>query len=176
MSYINVILLIMSIIGLLISLLTLVKSIYIVIMRFIKIKKINKEEVRYKITNIEHCENIKEGNIILNDVYIMQNLQNLNNTYLTLVDSCSGKVIASINQFPCIVGRGIPADIIIDFDKAISRRHVVFTFENGNLFVSDLESSNGTLINGCRILSKCEVKNGDIMKIGRTEIKLVVNF
>lgn len=173
MSYINVILLIMSIIGLLISLLTLVKSIYIVIIRFIKIKKINNEEVRYKITNIEHCENIKEGNTIWNDVYIMQNL---NNTYLTLVDSCSGKVIASINQFPCIVGRGIPADIIIDFDKAISRRHVVFTFENGNLFVNDLESSNGTLINGCRILSKCEVKNGDIMKIGRTEIKLVVNF
>lgn len=173
MSYINVILLIMSIIGLLISLLTLVKSIYIVIIRFIKIKKINNEEVRYKITNIEHCENIKEGNTIWNDVYIMQNL---NNTYLTLVDSCSGKVIASINQFPCIVGRGIPADIIIDFDKSISRRHVVFTFENGNLFVNDLESSNGTLINGCRILSKCEVKNGDIMKIGRTEIKLVVNF
>ncbi len=53
-------------------------------------------------------------------------------------------------------------------DFGISRQHAVFTYEQGDLFVRDLKSTNGTRINGYRIEANkpYRLHNGDELELG----------
>lgn len=71
-----------------------------------------------------------------------------------------------------IVGRKSDCDICIPL-STISRKH--FELEvtpNGRLFVSDLGSQNGTIINMDRITEKKEISQSDRIIIGETVIKI----
>jgi len=56
----------------------------------------------------------------------------------------------------------------------ISRWHAVFTFDDAQLFVEDLNSTNGTRINGYRLDSgrAYRLRNGDELELGR--LRLIV--
>jgi pSer/pThr/pTyr-binding forkhead associated (FHA) protein len=56
----------------------------------------------------------------------------------------------------------------------VSRRHCVLTFENNCLAIEDLDSVNGTLLNGKRIVAKEVVRPGDVLGIG--PVHFVVEF
>lgn len=62
-----------------------------------------------------------------------------------------------------IVGRADEADIAI-CDSRISRKHLKIEVTDGNAFIEDLGSTNGTFINGERI-KRCLLKNGDKVHI-----------
>jgi pSer/pThr/pTyr-binding forkhead associated (FHA) protein len=49
-----------------------------------------------------------------------------------------------------VVGRGVQSDITI-YDPTISRRHAQLTAGPDGVVVKDLNSSNGTCINGARV-------------------------
>jgi len=63
------------------------------------------------------------------------------------------------------VGRERTAGLQLD-DKTLSREHTKFYVENGKLFVRDLESRNGTYLNGTLIKNTQVLKPGDRVKIG----------
>lgn len=63
-----------------------------------------------------------------------------------------------------IVGRGKPADLILG-EKRLSRRHFMVTHSQGIGMIQDLESRNGTYVNGKRI-EKRELRDGDIVEAG----------
>jgi predicted component of type VI protein secretion system len=48
----------------------------------------------------------------------------------------------------------------------VSRKHCELYFENGRLVVKDLNSSNGTLVNGIRVEGKRVLEPGSILSIG----------
>lgn len=48
----------------------------------------------------------------------------------------------------------------------VSRRHCVLVCEDGNVMIEDLDSCNGTFLNGKRIKSKRLVHPGDTLQIG----------
>ena len=50
------------------------------------------------------------------------------------------------------IGRTAPADIVLA-DSEVSRTHCRLALENGMLIVTDLNSTNGTFIDGVRISS-----------------------
>ncbi|HFQ80075.1 MAG TPA: FHA domain-containing protein, partial [Desulfobacterales bacterium] len=64
------------------------------------------------------------------------------------------------------IGRGQDCDITID-NKAVSRRHVSLTFQNGMYFVSDLGSTNGTLVNGKKITVDEPISEEDRIEFGK---------
>ena len=64
-----------------------------------------------------------------------------------------------------VVGRERSAGVYLD-DKTLSREHTSFYTENGKLFVRDLESRNGTFLNGQRIRNTQPLKAGDRVKVG----------
>ncbi len=64
------------------------------------------------------------------------------------------------------IGRGQDCDITID-NKAVSRRHVSLAFLNGIYFVSDLGSTNGTLVNGRKITVDEPVTEEDKIEFGK---------
>ncbi len=64
------------------------------------------------------------------------------------------------------IGRSQDNDIVID-DTSISRFHLeLFQDEDGNVFITDLKSTNGTTINGRRINDSEILKRNDIVKLG----------
>src|SRR5215472_10531236 len=54
-------------------------------------------------------------------------------------------------------------------DVTVSRQHCVIEMKNGQTTVNDLESHNGTLVNGIPI-SKRQLTHGDILRIGQCEL------
>jgi len=59
-------------------------------------------------------------------------------------------------------------------DTEVSREHCeLFIGENGNPILRDLNSSNGTFVNGVSIQSDYPLQINDIITIGRVEIRLV---
>jgi len=63
-----------------------------------------------------------------------------------------------------IVGRTAQCDVHID-DLSVSRRHCSITLENGSLRVQDLQSANGTYVNG-RLITHAAAHPGDIIRLG----------
>jgi hypothetical protein len=65
------------------------------------------------------------------------------------------------------IGRDQTNEIIIA-DKTVSRNHGIITFEdNGHVFFEDLNSSNGSFVNGNRITGRIKLKDSDILKVGK---------
>ena len=58
-------------------------------------------------------------------------------------------------------------------DEHASNHHAHFQFVHGSWFVEDLNSTNGTFLNGLRMLTAQRLKKGDKIKIGRTVIVVV---
>ncbi len=66
-----------------------------------------------------------------------------------------------------ILGSHSDADIRVDGDPTVSRRHACLSvLENGRLIVTDLNSTNGTRINGKRVQPEGRLRNGDKLQLG----------
>ena len=68
-----------------------------------------------------------------------------------------------------IVGRDVGCSLRFN-DPAVSRRHLRFIHRQGDLFVEDLESSNGTLINGRSTTGAVRIGDSDSIRIGSREL------
>ena len=55
-------------------------------------------------------------------------------------------------------------------DPGLSRYHCWFLLRDGVPSVEDLASANGTYVNGERIRARRDLKTGDVIRVGRTEI------
>ena len=65
---------------------------------------------------------------------------------------------------PMSIGRG-NCDVTITGDDALSKRHCELFEREGDIYVKDLASSNGTRVNGVKIKEE-RLKGGDELKIG----------
>ena len=68
------------------------------------------------------------------------------------------------------IGRSADNDLVID-DQTISGKHCKVTFENGQYFLTDLESTNGTSVNGEKI-SKIALSAGQTVELGKVKINV----
>jgi pSer/pThr/pTyr-binding forkhead associated (FHA) protein/ABC-type multidrug transport system ATPase subunit len=64
-----------------------------------------------------------------------------------------------------VIGRMAPADIILD-NKVVSRQHARITLEGGQYSLEDLNSRNGTFVNGEPIKAKVPIQSGDRIYLG----------
>jgi ABC transport system ATP-binding/permease protein len=65
------------------------------------------------------------------------------------------------------VGRAPRADFVVDA-PLVSRLHCRLTLQDDGVLVEDLESTNGTFVNGQRV-SKSLLASGDLLRVGRME-------
>jgi hypothetical protein len=79
---------------------------------------------------------------------------------------------ANIPAAGVIIGRDQRCDIVLP-DRRVSRRHIHVGRSEGEFEVKDLHSSNGTLVNGVRIVSAHVLQDGDVIEIGGTPLAFV---
>ena len=72
-----------------------------------------------------------------------------------------------------IVGRSDTSDIYID-DTKLSRQHFVIESDGTNLYIMDLQSRNGTTLNGIRVNSRQILHSGDKIAAGLSDIYITI--
>ncbi len=89
-----------------------------------------------------------------------------------LIISMDGRKIGDIDldKERVTIGRHPNSDIVLKDDKAVSGRHAVIITIGSDSFLEDLDSTNGTLVNG-RKVGKHPMSNGDTIQIGRHSLK-----
>ena len=68
------------------------------------------------------------------------------------------------------IGRTARADFIVEA-ALVSRLHCRLSTDGDHLTVEDLDSTNGTLVNGARV-AKSPLEAGDVLTVGRVEFKV----
>lgn len=86
-----------------------------------------------------------------------------------------GHKYAVKSDSPILIGRSEEANIRIAYDQYCSRRHVKVYWDNDKCYVQDLESTNGTYVNGSKVIGTLELNNNDIISLGGTELIVLIS-
>jgi DNA-binding CsgD family transcriptional regulator len=70
------------------------------------------------------------------------------------------------------IGRDPANDVILYQDKLVSRSHAEIVLKNGQWYVVDLDSRNGTTVNG-RSAHRYPLRDGDLIGVGSTTFAFV---
>ena len=85
-----------------------------------------------------------------------------------------GGGIAAGERFDLIgglsIGRSAEADVRID-DRYASGVHARIFSRDGRTYIEDMNSTNGTLLNDATLRGEAELIDGDVVRIGDTELR-----
>jgi hypothetical protein len=71
-----------------------------------------------------------------------------------------------------VIGRHPRATIVLD-DAFVSSEHVQVSWSDGRWWVTDLDSTNGTVVNGRDVTIPTGLRFGDVIDIGEISLQLV---
>ncbi len=77
--------------------------------------------------------------------------------------------VFEVGDSETLIGRSATSHLRVA-DESISREHAVILFEDETYMLEDLQSTNGTRLNGKRVRS-AELSDGDEIHIGQTLIQ-----
>ncbi len=83
---------------------------------------------------------------------------------LQIVDGPEQGRLFSLPQGEAIIGRLPECDVVLQ-SRAVSRRHARIFYDQGHYYLEDLQSRNGTYLNGTRIESPQPLSDQDIIDI-----------
>ncbi|SBT46648.1 FHA domain-containing protein [Micromonospora auratinigra] len=69
-----------------------------------------------------------------------------------------------------VIGRAPTADLVLA-DPHLSRRHATVRLTAEGVCLTDLGSTNGTWLNDQRITGSVQLADGDLVRLGRTELR-----
>jgi pSer/pThr/pTyr-binding forkhead associated (FHA) protein len=73
---------------------------------------------------------------------------------------------------PLTVGRGDDNSVALRGDEFASAHHARLEALRDGVWLVDLGSTNGTLVNGAPIDGRRRLRSGDVIRIGDTELRL----
>jgi pSer/pThr/pTyr-binding forkhead associated (FHA) protein len=90
----------------------------------------------------------------------------------TLVGSLTSDAIPD-EVFPlldaeCVVGRRVTREVAVSInDRSVSSKHAKLTRTPDGFLIEDLDSSNGTFVNGEKVTEKRLLADGDLIRLGK---------
>jgi hypothetical protein len=121
-----------------------------------------------------------------NAVFYVDEMPNQGATWISLHLLETGDIIPISERSEFSLGRlseNQPIEPDIDltpfkaFDNGVSRLHAIIRHNQGNVVLVDLGSSNGTYVNGLRIMPNIEqpLRHGDIVALGKLKMQIVLS-
>lgn len=130
-------------------------------------------KVMMKKKNVKH---VKELFVSVNesDIEVKHVIKNTGiSVTFNISNGKTGSTKASFNITNGIfAGRASSCDLCVE-DYKMSRQHFCIHNLDGKLFIEDLNSSNGTFVNGIKLSTKSELSSGDSINAGLTSISVV---
>ena len=90
---------------------------------------------------------------------------------LILLLKTSAPKLIDLKADRTLIGREVDNDVQIDRPR-ISRHHAELLVEGGTIWVRDLNSSNGTFVNG-RQVQRQALQHGDVLRMGDCDIRVL---
>jgi pSer/pThr/pTyr-binding forkhead associated (FHA) protein len=81
----------------------------------------------------------------------------------------SGKVFR-IERPVCAIGRGVHNDVRLN-DASVSSSHATLLLKRGTWYVVDLQSANGTYVDGYRVATERALPDGGSLRVGDIVLK-----
>jgi Inner membrane component of T3SS, cytoplasmic domain len=75
-----------------------------------------------------------------------------------------------LDSAPVTVGRGGQNDLVLSGDEFASARHARIEPRGDGVWVQDLDSTNGTYVNGSRVAGAQRLDPGDVLRVGETDL------
>jgi pSer/pThr/pTyr-binding forkhead associated (FHA) protein len=75
----------------------------------------------------------------------------------------------SITSASVTIGRAAPSDLCIDH-PSVSRQHISLRLSSNGAFVSDLNSTNGTKVDGKKLSREVEIQSGTVISLGKCDV------
>ena len=88
--------------------------------------------------------------------------------YLEIIGISKKEKVIELAKEEILVGRSPKCDIQLQA-KNVSRKHALVVFRNEEYHIKDLESTNGTYVNGVRVV-KCILRNHDQIEIAGVKL------
>lgn len=73
-----------------------------------------------------------------------------------------------------VIGFSSDSDLCINYDKSVSRKHCEIVKEGNDFFIINHSQSNGTLLNGMKVVQKTPIYDGSVIKMGRVEMRVEI--
>lgn len=88
---------------------------------------------------------------------------------LTVLTGAAAGQMFKVSRGDAVIGRAPTAAIRI-VDDGVSRNHARLKHDSSGLYLSDMESRNGTYVNGTKISGSTMLREGDKIQVGRTTV------
>jgi pSer/pThr/pTyr-binding forkhead associated (FHA) protein len=75
----------------------------------------------------------------------------------------------------CLIGRSDECHMRPK-SEAVSRRHCVIYIKDGKVFIRDLKSRNGTIVNNQPIQGDYELKGGEVVQVGPMVFEMLIDY
>jgi len=75
---------------------------------------------------------------------------------------------------PTLLGRDPGSDIVVE-DEWVSGQHLRLSAKASDWTAQDMNSTNGTRINGVRLQGTAPLKTGDVLDVGRLRLRFAVD-
>ena len=72
------------------------------------------------------------------------------------------------------IGRDAECELPLPDDSEVSSRHCELALVGSRIQIQDLGSTNGTLLNGARMVGRQALESGDLIRLGRTELRITI--
>jgi len=93
---------------------------------------------------------------------------------LLIIDSDAQKPATFVLGAQTSIGSALENDLTLR-DGTVSRRHALLKHTGGGYQLVDLESTNGTFVNGRRIRGAATLRNGDQIRLGARELRFIAS-
>jgi pSer/pThr/pTyr-binding forkhead associated (FHA) protein len=76
-----------------------------------------------------------------------------------------------LNSAPITVGRAEENDLVLDSDEFASVKHARIEPRRDGVWLEDLDSTNGTFVNGMKVTKPRKLAAGDVIRVGETDLR-----
>jgi pSer/pThr/pTyr-binding forkhead associated (FHA) protein len=76
-----------------------------------------------------------------------------------------------LDSSPVTLGRASENDLVLDADEFASVHHARIEPRRDGVWLEDLESTNGTFVNGIKLSRPQKLAAGDVIRVGETDLR-----
>jgi len=109
------------------------------------------------------------------DLIMVDKKKGVSRQTLITIKEISGDEVQNFRDNEIFIGRDALAQVRFQYDKSVSNIHARIFRREENWWIEDLQSTNGTFLNGDPIITPTIIVSGDRITCGKTTIEISIN-